>query len=124
MSDLVEWLRACIAEDETAARRAQGGTTGTAFGAYAAEEVLDLARSEGAPGSGLQHFEGWMPARVLAVCQAHRTLIDVALENANGTDMRQLAAGEVPDSRTWEAVHIIIAAAYADRPGYREEWKP
>lgn len=112
MSDLVEWLRACIAEDETASVH---------------EEACGWNLAEYGDDSDVGDANGGCVCRIGArwdaVCKAHRTLIDVALENANGTDMRQLAAGEVPDSRTWEAVHII-AAAYADRPGYRQEWKP
>lgn len=135
LTDLTEWLLACIAEDEADARTAQGETTGTAFGDYAAEEVLDLARSEGAPKSGLQHFEGWMPARVLAVCQAHRAIVDLIFENAEVADgewgcghtAAQIRAGECSDRGTRaEARETLarLALAYADRPGCREEWKP
>lgn len=58
-------------------------------------------------GGVIQHVETWNPDRVLAECEAKREILDVT----RGTYSSDL-------------VRRLLALPYADRPGYREEWRP
>lgn len=51
------------------------------------------------------HLIHWMPPRVLAEVEAKRRILD-AYEDETGYLLR------------------LLALPYADRPGYREEWRP
>lgn len=122
MSDLTEWLLACIAEDETLAE--------------AAAETWDSDR-DGGWFNGLwdetgTHVRRNDPAHVLAVCKAHRAIIDWFFWNAeaidgewgDGCDVEQIRAGECHDRHVAQSLRPLraLATIYADRPGWREEW--
>jgi hypothetical protein len=118
---LTEFLLARIAEDKNAAR--EGTTEAQYSGSYgdtAADEVIGMAYNEGVAEAGMKHFERWMPARVLAECEAKRRIIKLLpwLDNASG--------GIVPALKYSPAQTVLrqMALPYADHPDYREEWRP
>jgi hypothetical protein len=60
----------------------------------------------------------WSPAHVLAECEAKRRIISGFIQDFQPTKYGQ---GRVDEQRR---VLRLLALPYADRPGYREEWRP
>jgi len=146
---ITEFLLARVAEDEELARAAQGDTSYPQFGDSAAEEVLELARSEGATAAGLDHLREWMPARVLAECEAKRRIIEwhkswpvlvetePVFEQADPTDVNSMTfrlskqIAWTTDQKYRERfgtepptgpILRFMAQPYADHPDYDPEW--
>ena len=131
MDDLVEWLRAQLDEDERIARAACWDDQSDVWSArppqasYERYTVVDylgdgvvVVTPENADADGVgQHVAEHDPARVLREIDAKRQLV------------RQLAeadteAGYITGTFTaWDALRLL-ALPYADRPGYREQWRP
>jgi hypothetical protein len=68
----------------------------------------------------------WPPARVLSECATKRLVVRACapcmIEVTVPGRPREFLRGEGPP---WgEEVLKIMALPYADRPGYREEWRP
>jgi hypothetical protein len=119
IDDLVTWLRVQMDDDERVARLA---TTGT-WKLWAMEVRADIDGSSDLDTSlpvaqtyheaGLltfnaQHIAFWDPPRVLALIAALRAIIGSFSWEAQET----------------RAIQALAEALYADRPGYREEWRP
>lgn len=119
MSNLTEWLLACIAEDEAVARAAQEQSENTGSRRWYVDGPAEKSRKFWVYATGekfahvqiADHIARNDPAHVLAVCKAHREIIDEAWL-ATDSDYDILWAAKT------------LALAYADRPGYRKEWKP
>jgi hypothetical protein len=119
MDELVVWLRAQLDEDERIAREAGGddwrqrghpSETVAVYDSNGAPVVYD----EGAPSDEQQeHIATHDPARVLREIDAKRRIIGRI--NSHAAVMG------------WDEVHgdllRSLALPYADRPGYREEWR-
>jgi hypothetical protein len=128
MNGLVTWLRAQLDEDERVAR---GATPGPWTVSRSGEDVHSydqgLTVSEGFSGGPWSkvnpvHIARWDPARVLAEVAADRRLLDEYEQARTYYDLhREAPAGEAYGLLT--AVKIR-ALPYADKPGYREEWRP
>ena len=138
MSDLAEWLEAQIAEDE---RRARAAIQDRSW--YSRSDDSETEKDDGVwttgehamderevTGIGIQiydegghtleqavHIATWDPARVLAECEAKRRIIETARLMID-----RYAGGMLLDFAR-ETIRIQ-ALPYADRPGYREEWRP
>ncbi len=120
---LADFLLARIAEDEAAARaaltwqRADPADRWTeADGALYDGQGHNMAGFVGddvAP-----HIARWDPARVLAECEAKRRFVRnaQAWDNTSGDNAQQVA-------RELLRMMRLLAVPYADRPGYREEWR-
>lgn len=75
----------------------------------------------------------WDPARVLAECDAKRKIIAMWEDPAavrslpegvhDGRDDDEMEA-QVASAEAINAVVHLVALPYADRPGYREDWRP
>lgn len=142
MSDLAEWLLACIDEDEAVAREAALVAGGVGFG----EERIDngkvwshryhevvrpivpgvsdrrtLADCGGFGGLGIApHVARHDPARVLAECEAKRSI--VKLHYPLDDDPEPFCWN--CDEERWPCgTMVALASPYADRPGFREEWR-
>lgn len=127
MVDLAQWLRAQLDADAERAR--------TAAEEYGPDWYYDdgfvLARREDdmvATGSQDfldrqqgEHVAEWDPARVLREIEAKRQIIDQHERYA--AERRRMMGGWDPQSDD-SPVLAALAAVYADRPGYREEWRP
>ncbi|MFJ4682029.1 DUF6221 family protein [Streptomyces sp. NPDC088789] len=112
MDDLVQWLRAQLDEERQAAEEALKNTTTTRrmIGGQWVEDTIqppEWRRSV------------WDPARVLREIDAKRDLLVFAegIYAYGDTFERGVAA------RLEETLRLF-ALPYADRPGYREEWRP
>jgi hypothetical protein len=121
MKDLVQWLRAQLDEDERIARAATPGPweqVPDRVGWLASAEYWHVVDCSGTPAAreNAEHVAVWAPARVLREIDAKRRTL-VRCEEA------RLAANPMlvhfAKQTIWE-----MAQPYADRPGYREEWRP
>ncbi|MFE1748991.1 DUF6221 family protein [Streptomyces anandii] len=128
MDDLVLWLRAQPDEDERIAREAGGlawsrpedpGDPAAIRDSKGERVVCD----EGWPSEGQEvHIAEWDPARVLREIDAKRQIIAL-----HARAHHQCVAEDGPTQ--WHASDPcttlrLLALPYADRPGYREEWRP
>jgi hypothetical protein len=137
VDDLVTWLRAQLDEDERAARAATAGpwwhNPGKAWLSPEAFEAFDRTKGEEFVGYGESPFSGCIattgpashaqsmadaehiarhdPARVLAEVDAKRRILDGHAMETHWCPMG-------------DGILRVLALPYADRPGYRNEWKP
>lgn len=134
MDDLVQWLRVQLDEDERIAREAGGlawsrpedpGDPAAIRDSKGERVVCD----EGWPSEGQEvHIAEWDPARVLREVDAKRRILR-ALENAE-VSLRNTVPRREPHelmtgaTNSLRAIVRTLAAVYADRPGYREDWRP
>lgn len=140
MDELVQFLRACLDEDERIARAASPGPWeqsgigeygwGVSFsvpGAGVEAEDSDQGRADAA------HIAGHDPVRVLREIDAKRALMKVIFRyeaKIDGEwgcchDAEEIEAGECEETPPNEIEALrVLAALYADRPGFREEWRP
>lgn len=113
MADLVAWLTQILDEDE---KRVQGALSAD----YLGEKPRFYGVDTGA------HRDDWglhtfhvAPERVLADIAAKRAIIALHDDQHECSD---LSASDWPylGCQTLR----LLASAYADRPGYRDEWRP
>lgn len=70
------------------------------------------------------------PTRVLAEVDAKRRILDQVVDEATGLDMqvdgefRVGSRDDVAEPYLGDVLTRLLALPYADRPGYREEWRP
>jgi hypothetical protein len=153
VSELVEWLRAQLDEDERVARGATGGAweVGPTFGGHDSRVYVraegDLIDSIGTcvitgqiPNvpqwrGNAQHIARWDPDRVLAEVEAKRRLVDLhptrnslrwpGVEDIEVEICETCSRDGLSDEVEAPCPTIrALALPYADRPGYREEWRP
>jgi hypothetical protein len=133
MDDLVQWLREQYAEDEQTARRAISGQVDWEEG-WGAERPEGRGQTIIVPHVGLiheavqaEHVARWNPARVLREIEAKRGVLRQYLDlreqvrnpvSAENRARARALQGELGD------VLRLLALPYADRPGYRDEWRP
>jgi hypothetical protein len=130
VDDLVQWLREQLDEDERIARRAgdsfrQIGETGVIV-ATEGDRAEECASANWA--GVAEHIVTHDPARVLHEIAAKRAVVaryEFACREASRVDLTE------DERETWirvggalQSVVIQLAAPYADRPGYRQEWAP
>lgn len=126
MDDLVQWLGQQLDEDERIARAA-GGAAWEELPVSGWVHTTPLPASEWQPPGydhhvasaplveDRAHIVAWDPARVLREIDAKRKrLAELAEAIAAGHDSFDLASELLP----------LEALPYADRPGYRDEWRP
>jgi Family of unknown function (DUF6221) len=124
MSELVEWYRAQLAEDARVAQAAIEPDQMHPWGDRALERLTpeqwpDEVRGL-LGGTWGEHCARQDPARVLREVAAKRAIVDRygEFDEDSGDDCESCWAQGLG-----EAVQHL-ASVYADRPGYREEWKP
>ena len=117
MGDLTKWLLACIAEDEAVARhKGADAMTGQRW-KHAPENVYQEIQSEAL--DNCRH--------VLAVCKAHRAIVELHTRHWNGDcevcfDRANTTLGDYIFEE-WPCPTLrTLATIYAGRPGWREEW--
>lgn len=129
MSDeLTTWLLEQIAEDERVARDAWYDgqrwipeEEAVIAADQGSDPVLFLERKRDA-----KHAARWSPAHVLAECEGKRRIIE-----AHSAELMDVVDGvehwtDCADCRQGPPCHTLrlLALPFADRPGYREEWRP
>jgi hypothetical protein len=146
IDDLIPWLRAQLDEDERVARAATAArwwhNPGKAWLDPAAFEAFDLSKGEEFVGYGESPLSGCVaatgpashaqsmadaehialhdPARVLAEVDAKRRILALHDEQHDCDGDPRSYADPYEGCRTLR----LLALPYADRPGYREEWRP
>jgi hypothetical protein len=118
--DLVEFVRACLDEDERAAQ--------AAYDEASDYRVLGSRLAE-------EHFVLWKPDRVLAEVATKRAILELHTENTewNGTSGPAICSTCVTfDTDDYYEAHReinfpcptvhLLAEPFAGRPGWREEW--
>lgn len=107
MDELVAWLREQLDDDQEMASKAVEYRRFPTYG------ELDRSLTPRVRG----HIARWEPARVLAEVEAKRRIIDRCLEGiAEDEWVRNL-------SPLAEGVILHLAQPYADRPGFKDEWR-
>lgn len=141
MDDLVQWLRAQLDDDESAALGAKGDTLGRWTRDDGPPEGIVLYDKSGKLTVGqARHIARHDPARVLREIEAKRRLLDDYTATARIRDEaaeRIKAAGDHPDPKdleTWDRAQResailegpvqLAALPFNDRRGYCEEWRP
>ena len=141
--DLVTWLRAQLDEDERGAREAAERDSGEWFmgDRWNVYRIEDEARYDddyqgeenrlvvyGNIKSQSEHIARHDPARVLAEVEAKRRILDgwrEADREAHVDDGDERVAALMQGRLlAYQAVTRRLGLPYADRPGYREEWRP
>lgn len=132
MDDLARWLGEQLDEDERIARAATDGPW-TRWRGGRLHGLGDLIHPVLTPGQkpgakaaivtaswlDADHIAEWDPARVLREIDAKREVLRLATRahDYHETFMNGFAAA-------MEQALRLFALAYADRPGFREEWRP
>lgn len=112
MSDLETWLRAQLDADEQWARSILQPPADWRSVTITDAVVSGIAR------------------RQLAEADAKRRILDNIVPEADGLDMQvdgEFRVGRrdlVAEPYLGDALMRLLALPYADRPGYREEWRP
>ncbi|MGA4726281.1 DUF6221 family protein [Micromonospora taraxaci] len=145
MDDPITWMRAQLDDDERVAREATWGPweVGPTFGG---RDNRVYVKPEG-PGidtigtcviagqvantpqyrANAQHIARHDPARVLAEVDAKRRILDAhPIEYSKVSEYTDCAACVDVDSYdAYPCLTVrLLALPYADRPGYRDEWRP
>ncbi|MFF4346838.1 DUF6221 family protein [Streptomyces sp. NPDC001530] len=141
MSDLVEWFGEQLDEDERITREATPGwwTPWRRSMTHVLKDLIhsvvtqgqkpgDRAKIVTASWSDAEHIARHNPARVLREIDAERQVLR-DLEQAEFT-LSKAEPRTAPHDLMTGAVNALrrtvrlLALPYADRPGYREEWRP
>ena len=124
MSDLATWLLEQIAKDERQVDELRESDYGDRT------LIQEDWGGDGIYAPDLNDFGGlWItPARVLAECAAKRRIIDEhhkVEEYADPITFCSACGGHPSHGSDWPCYTLrLLALPYADRPGYREEWRP
>jgi hypothetical protein len=146
VSELVEWLRYRLDEDERVARAAivGGGSGRWAEDSAWLTDMLDPLPSQRRERPGwvpmitrkdVAHIARHDPARVLAEVEAKRRIVDLhptrnslrwpGVEDIEVEICETCSRDGLSDEVEAPCPTIrALALPYADRPGYREEWRP
>ena len=138
--DITEFLAACVKDDEDYALNAcqfvgaewyEPFSGAVQFGGQDTNPECEMALTHD---SGIsRHMERHDPARVLREVAAKRAIIAETLNYMSRIDgewgcchnEESIAAGRCEDLLPEnEPIFRALASVYADRPGYKEEWKP
>jgi hypothetical protein len=129
MDDLVTWLRAQLDDHERVARAASPGPWRPNAEHDEVLAVDDITVADGFALSGNQlratvdYITRWDPARVLAKVAADRRILD-EYDRVMGSFRAYLVPGNAMAMATVQDIVRLLALPYADRPGYRAEWRP
>jgi hypothetical protein len=140
VSDIVEFLRARLEEDEQVARAAGDGEWATECDCEGSCADLPWCRrvesadlkiydEGGHDSSQAQHIARHDPARVLREVEAKRQIIDLA-DDATSLDLmvdgeRRIGTRDTAaEPFVGDVILRQLASAWSDHPDYREGWRP
>jgi hypothetical protein len=134
VNDLVEFLRARLAEDEQVARYSGepgqwdiGECVSTDEPGRTEWEIVTengYVTARTATNMRAAHIARHDPARVLREVEAKRQIVDAYAEALRIQDGFRETTGELMRRTAIEMACLAYAVAYAYHPDYREEWKP
>ncbi|GED89337.1 DUF6221 family protein [Streptomyces sp. 6-11-2] len=126
MDDLAEWLRVQLDEDERIARATHPVFLAWEYD-HCVREIRDLGNGNEIASVILprygEHMAEWDPERALREIDAKRQLLAIHRRYVDEPDQACLGcAGGIE----WVSCPVVrtVAAVYADRPGYKESWRP
>ena len=139
-NDIIDFLHACLDEDERIARAADGDEIEATPSLRGAKYLTlrgqhDDRHTTELPAALADHIAAHDPARVLREIDAKRQLIGRGgpfctsdCDKPGNEPMDPDTNWTTPlehhfDCAAYKAAKVL-ALPYADRPGYREEWKP
>lgn len=137
MTELVDWLRQQLDEDERVALAAHANVWNAEASRHDSEFVIVPDFTPSGVGvvfgaKNAQHIANWDPARVLAEVEAKRRILDEHPHEPAapwGTAMVTSVGcatchdrGEGVIGKGWCRTARLLAQPYAGRPGWREEW--
>ncbi len=127
--DLAAWLGAQLDDDEQVARAAMphpsdDGRWEAGTDNWSAERIdgdgITIYAEGGHTAEQSKHIALWDPARALAEVEAKRRILAVCVADLAQRGEGALS-GEV-DRPTWDVL-LFLAQPFADRPGFRPEWR-
>lgn len=131
--DLAQWLLACIEEDELSAKAVTPLRHNFDMGGNRQDEVfthgrLMFASEDGrsrpvSSGQERQHFARWEPQRVLAECDTKRRIIEECRYWYDKVNRQEDYPALADRFEVAMGVLRLMALPYADRDGYRPEWR-
>lgn len=132
MSDLIEFLRARLTEDEEAARLATHGPwRAEPYNTLDAESPADyfVGASDATVGIFPAEYDGPVNARHAARHDPTRVLAEVAAKQRIIYEYERYAAERRRELGGWNTdgvspILTALASIYADHPDYRAEWAP
>ncbi|MEV7793397.1 DUF6221 family protein [Streptomyces sp. NPDC087512] len=129
MDDLVGWLGRQLDEDERLAKAAAPGPWHAREDGVAAGDGRHwpVAYTDSRLGSAdCEHIAAWDPARVLREVDAKREVLAFVERRLRESTERDFLVRDPAKTILFAVDPVIryLAMAYADRPGYREEWRP
>ncbi|TBL44259.1 hypothetical protein EYA84_02115 [Verrucosispora sp. SN26_14.1] len=136
MDDLVTWLRAQLDEDERVATAARQAAPGAWVSMYRDVHAIDSQAGSTSrvltadTGVLAVHAARQDPARVLRRVTAQRRILDLhtGAHECSTLVYRQGVPEVDAFSYVLETEHcttvLLLAAEYADQPGYQPEWRP
>jgi hypothetical protein len=117
VDDLVVWLRAQLDEDERIARAADAELSAvfTRIGSFDPEMAADE-----------RHIMQHRPTRVLREIDAKREVLAFVERRLQESTERDFLIRDPAKTILFAVDPVVryLATAYADRPGYREDWRP
>jgi hypothetical protein len=112
VTDIVEFLRARLDEDEDAAHRA------TAPAGWTDVQVAGLVMYK-----LTDHAERWTPQRVLREVEAKRRIVEDYAARDGDVDL--MLGPDCRRQREWGGLRLAVlalAAAHSDHPDYQQRW--
>jgi hypothetical protein len=128
IEELINFVRQQINEDERLAREAGGTWHQTdperETGRIEDESGEVVVYDEGSPnGWQAEHIARHDPARVLREVDSLRRVIELMAAQLKSAEVLPPGHREAAAARARGALQLL-AAIFADRPGFREEWRP
>ncbi len=127
---LVTWLRQQLDDDERIARAAGAELAPAGDGLRwngwddgirtVSNIVFAVAPYSGYLGEPREHIARWDPARVLAEVEAKRRILD---EYTSAEAAAHFPNWEGGNAEGLEIAVRLLAHPFADRPGFRDEWR-
>ena len=132
--DLVMWLRTQLDEDERVARATTASSSGiwhiTTGGEIRDSDGIGIVHTSARlPAAELEYIARHDPARALREVDAKRRILDrhgpIEIFGSMYCTYCGMLGGQRARDVNWPCPEILDAALpYADRPGYRDEWRP
>lgn len=118
MDDLLQWLGEQLAEDERIVREnSDGNGLADGFPDYRTYSDSDTAAAD-------EYIEHFGPERMLREIEAKRELVE---RHERAMENRRSHPDDLASAGALLALHgavKLLTLPYADRPGYRDEWRP
>jgi hypothetical protein len=121
--DLATWLRTQIDEDER--RRTVTGELAT----WLLKQLAVDEQTARAMPHAIENLQSrWSPDRLIARCEAARKVVKLYTNALHAVRADSLSFHKETQDKAAEDVLAAavraLAEPYADKPGYREEWRP